>query len=244
MPTKLCPVEQREAEQATREDILADADKVDIFDGDAALRKLGVDPKPEYPDAEGDDRRIARWIVGLLNGVGYLGLIGWSASTCASWLSVLSSGTLLGCASFCCGALLGLLFGMPRGPSTKGEGTNLENTNLVQISDWLTKALVGAGLTQAHNLGEVLTRIGSTYADELHSRGVAIALVIYYGIAGFFSGWLITRFFVEGMLHRLRKRTSSDGPDPNAKISRNKAKPATKKKPKGPPKQASRESHA
>ena len=48
-------------------------------------------------------------------------------------------------------SVLGLIFGVPRAREDSGAPTTerfLANSNLEQISDWLTKVLVGAGLVQ------------------------------------------------------------------------------------------------
>jgi hypothetical protein len=99
------------------------------------------------------------WMVALLIAI-LLGLIGVLWATAAKGLGILVAGTFL-----LLGAIIGLLFGIPRalqqekvigdsagsGTSSAGSGTASgyrPNTNLEQISDWLTKILVGVGLTQ------------------------------------------------------------------------------------------------
>src|SRR5579864_3778310 len=69
-------------------------------------------------------------------------------------LSIIGNSVLFAGGAFFIGALLGFLFGIPR--TLQGEAANKEtesdnknnisykvNTNLEQISDWLTKVLVG-----------------------------------------------------------------------------------------------------
>ena len=80
-------------------------------------------------------------------------------------LSSFTVGLLLAAASLSVGGLAGFLFGVPRSlqtpvlPPVGGDGRSQKqadeiaaryatNTNLEQISDWLTKILVGVGLTQ------------------------------------------------------------------------------------------------
>src|SRR5215467_1406061 len=90
----------------------------------------------------------------------------------SNFLAVLSNSALLGAAFASIGALLGFIFGIPRSPKVQaatqgatqppstpsGSSTSTAaqpddnrftpNTNLEEISDWLTKILVGAGLVQ------------------------------------------------------------------------------------------------
>src|ERR1700730_13401118 len=64
--------------------------------------------------------------------------------------------TLCSSACMALGWAVGFLFGVPRVGSTPAS-TRI-NTNLEQISDWLTKILVGVGLTQLHKLPTALRR--------------------------------------------------------------------------------------
>lgn len=71
------------------------------------------------------------------------------------WVQVAAFGLLLALASVMVGVLVGFLFGIPRalqnagtGGAEAGWGRYSTNTNLEQISDWLTKILVGVGLVE------------------------------------------------------------------------------------------------
>src|SRR6266508_6277591 len=69
---------------------------------------------------------------------------------------ILAVAALVAGGAFVAGGLLGFLFGIPRslaGPEGSVDGAAAggayrPNTNLEQISDWLTKILVGVGLVQ------------------------------------------------------------------------------------------------
>jgi hypothetical protein len=118
---------------------------------------------------------------------------------------------LLAGASAMIGGLIGLLFGIPRRlQATDGEGEGAAsgaqgrlyggNTNLEQISDWLTKILVGVGLTQLSGLGEAVGRIGEVAASGLPGHPgaevFAICIVLYFGVGGFILGYLWTRLYL------------------------------------------------
>jgi|SRR6478736_3208919 len=167
----------------------------------------GSEPSEITDEDDAADRKVALRIIYWPTLLGAVSLLLWSLSI-PEWLSVFASAVFVAGPCFMTGALLGLLFGVPRGPRFRGGvGTKLENTNLVQISDWLTKALVGAGLTQFHRVPDLLAGFGKLYEPDLRSAGVAIGVLIYFTVDGFFTGWLVTRIFVEGMLHRLHRKT-------------------------------------
>jgi hypothetical protein len=76
------------------------------------------------------------------------------------------------------------------------------NTNLEQISDWLTKILVGVGLTEFGNVPSFLMKfanfVGPGLGDFSNSKIFAISLLIYFIILGFLAGYLWTRLFIAG----------------------------------------------
>ena len=135
------------------------------------------------------------------------------------FLNFFTGAALIAAAAFSVGGLLGFLFGIPRtlqqesspaapAPSagaaaavgnSSGYRQNV-NTNLEQISDWLTKILVGVGLTQ---LTEV-PRLTWKLAESLPVAGnipFSVALILNFLICGFFSGYLLTRLFLAGAFY-------------------------------------------
>jgi hypothetical protein len=107
--------------------------------------------------------------------------------------------------------LLGFLFGIPRtlqedrGAAASGElrGVGYQpNTNLEQISDWLTKILVGVGLTQVGNLAGYLRATADFFARGLGNTEVAqtfaVMILVFFSICGFLFGFLWTRLFLAG----------------------------------------------
>ncbi|ERN43200.1 tetratricopeptide TPR_1 repeat-containing protein [Rubidibacter lacunae KORDI 51-2] len=130
------------------------------------------------------------------------------------------------------GGLVGFLFGVPRTiesnfniekhnnrediseNSTSKNNSDLikANTNLEQISDWLTKILVGVGLTQIEPIlrfykNSVLPGISPVFsgasgisADAV--RSYTTAVIIYFSICGFFIGYLWSRVYLTNSLRR------------------------------------------
>lgn len=153
-------------------------------------------------------RGLLFWLtIGLFAMGGYA----WSAHPAAGVVVVASSALLLATASASVGILFGFLFGIPRslqdGPATGqtadsttsiSRQTRLRvNTNLEQISDWLTKILVGVGLTNLKEIGPRLWRLAGSVAPAIGgSAPVALAVVVNFTIWGFFVGYLLTRLFL------------------------------------------------
>lgn len=115
------------------------------------------------------------------------------------------------------GGFVGFLFGIPKAlqgsPAAAATGdnpqrTNLQqyraNTNLEEVSDWLTKILVGVGLTQLTQLPAELSAFGAYFGAALGSgitgERFAIAALIYFSVAGFLFAYLWTRLFLGGAL--------------------------------------------
>ncbi|MEI9866693.1 MAG: hypothetical protein WDN00_19495 [Limisphaerales bacterium] len=143
--------------------------------------------------------------------------------SCAKWYCNLSIGLLVAGASLSFGGFFGFLFGMPRSmarppsannqtPKQTGETSDKNDnqstnkldiepsTNLEQISDWLTKILVGAGLTQLNKipgkLGQLSDYIAKGMGGSDSDRSFVIAVIIFFGICGFLAVFLWTRLYM------------------------------------------------
>lgn len=103
-------------------------------------------------------------------------------------------GGMFALAAMTSGGLLGFLFGIPRGLQGNPSGMN---TNLEQISDWLTKILVGVALIQlgtiARGAGELFEAVGSALGGGEDAAIPAGALVIFFAIVGFYVAYVIAR---------------------------------------------------
>ncbi|WP_406200538.1 hypothetical protein OH807_19640 [Kitasatospora sp. NBC_01560] len=152
-------------------------------------------------------RAVQRGAALALPGVGVLGLLLFSLGRAHVW-QALGGGLVVAAASVVLGGALGFLFGVPRvrgtGPDGDAHGSYAPNTNLEQVSDWLTKVLLGVGLTQLGSLGERLHQLGSALAPALGGEEgtvpFAAALVLYFLVSGFLAGWLVTRLALPQVL--------------------------------------------
>ena len=118
----------------------------------------GYRPK-SWTDIIANPRELLPWLA-LLSCFPALGLIAVLVYGLAvGGAAVIAVGFMLAGGAFTIGALLGFLFGVPRALTGATQEAGLRsNTNLEQISDWLTKILVGVGLVEIGRLassGEV-----------------------------------------------------------------------------------------
>ncbi|GAB2588838.1 hypothetical protein [Kribbella endophytica] len=106
------------------------------------------------------------------------------------------------------GGVLGFLFGIPKTlQSQQLDGQRvryLANTNLEEISDWLTKIIVGVGLIQIATLPSALRRLGAwlgpLFGGEPHSPAFAIVYAAYCAVSAFLLLYLWTRSRLRGVL--------------------------------------------
>jgi hypothetical protein len=187
---------------------------------DRRLRETADEERP----AERRDERPAYW----------LRQVGWTIPTlglgilllyalqfpAAEFVSVVATGLMILGAGMLAGSLVGFLFGIPR--TLQGSGPPLEtpttetadtrqpaylvNTNLEQISDWLTKILVGVGLVQlgkiADGSGRLVDFLAAGLGGRPSSRVLAAGLMTYSTVSGFLTGYLMTRVTLTPLFRR------------------------------------------
>lgn len=135
--------------------------------------------------------------------------------------TVIGSGLFLAGASTLAGSVLGFLFGVPkRHPDTEsvhpGAKSNLEkyqpNTNLEQISDWLTKIIVGVGLIEIRNVieffGELGKFCGPAFGTSPSGEIIATSIAIHYLFVGFIQGFLLAYLWLPKAFDRATKDDS------------------------------------
>jgi hypothetical protein len=103
---------------------------------------------------------------------------------------------MIGNAAWIAGIVLGFLFGVPRVQASDNVDTSIiPNTNLEQISDWLTKIIVGATLVQLGPLAERVANLSTVVGRSLGSdteQGAVMSggVIVFYSAAGFIWGYL------------------------------------------------------
>jgi hypothetical protein len=136
-----------------------------------------------------------------------------------------------GAASFG-GGFIGFLFGIPRSTfldaessppgqaiAEPGRASRLParsglrvNTNLESVSDALTKALLGIGLTQMYKAGDwardLAAQLGPSFGPGIGGKIVALSTLIYGAAEGFFFGYLLTRIYLAPVFAHYDSRTA------------------------------------
>lgn len=125
---------------------------------------------------------------------------------------ILGNGLMLAGACFFAGGLGGFLFGIPRTvQSGQASQPNDEvdyriNTNLEQISDWLTKIIVGLTLVNLHEIPKFFEKLandmksgmGGADSDVVFAGGI----MVYFLILGFLAGYISTRTQLSSLFSR------------------------------------------
>ena len=145
-------------------------------------------------------------IFGFMLGLAIIAIYASAYTTFARTFGVLAA---LGAAAWLAGGVLGFIFGVPRlRAATSPTGANaatttfIPNTNLEQISDWLTKIIVGAALVQLRAIAEDVNALALSIGRELGARdaaSIAGAVMVLYFAGGFMWGylWCSLRIFKE-----------------------------------------------
>ncbi len=157
--------------------------------------------------------------------------------TTGQFFRILGVGLLVAGAALFCGFLLGFIFAIPRmgekgkaaadpaqdshpAPSAAPREAMPFNANLVEISDWLTKIIVGVGLVELHSISAKLGQLSYDLAPGLLSardaeprligQAAGLAILIYYFTGGFLAGyvWATINFrrFLRDVIEQLEQQ--------------------------------------
>lgn len=145
---------------------------------------------------------------------------------CLNVLAVIGAYFLTGCA-------IGFIFAIPKGaqgalpatPQTNGvadagkpgdakpQGDFKENTSLEEISDWLTKIIVGVSLTQFQGIENMVQSAATKIAGALNNPQAkefdftvfSYSLIIFYALLGLMIGYLWTRIDFRKILQQNKR---------------------------------------
>jgi len=102
------------------------------------------------------------------------------------------------------GAAAGAAAGAQQGNDQQGENQpkspDAVNTNLEEISDWLTKIIVGVSLVELRKALAALEGAAELIAKSIGGTGqvsFAYALMLYFSISGFLGAYLLTRLYLQ-----------------------------------------------
>jgi hypothetical protein len=151
------------------------------------------------------------FVVAALVGLVAVVVYGLATTDKGAWATVLGGSVLTAGAFAFGGALLGFVFAIPRSrqeqpaqPAPADGPRRLSdyaaNTNLEQVSDWLTKILIGITLTQftemTIRLDKAAIALGPLVGGGASARAVVLALMAYFSVWGFFFAYLTIRLWM------------------------------------------------
>jgi len=173
-------------------------------------------------------KHVTPWLVLLALGI-LLGGTAWiwvyAFNTPGSHWSYVAVGMLTALAALLVGFFTGFLIGVPRSVSSGqvrlSKSGFSPSSNLAEISDWLTKLLLGAGLVSLSHLGGPIGRLIDDVAGGLHgvtsdaaiiqaAKVTSGAIMIAFAVLGLLVGYIVTSTWYE---RRLEKIFSKDGTD-------------------------------
>jgi hypothetical protein len=173
---------------------------------DAFLRRIFGTTRAERAER---DWKNSLWLV---IGVGAVALYLWAQTQTAPAV-VFLGGVFIAAASAMVGALGGMIFGLPRstprasdanGSGGAAQSVISPNTNMIEISDWLTKIIVGLGLTQLGAIPGDFQRLVAYARGALGnppgSEPIVGALILVYAVTGFVLTYLFTRTDLEAAI--------------------------------------------
>jgi hypothetical protein len=132
-------------------------------------------------------------------------------------VAVFAVALLVATGAWVSGGLLGFLFGIPRsmgGAEARSDESIVyrSNTNLEQISDWLTKILVGLGLVElgtiVRKVNDLIDFLAPALGGRPSSSTFALAILVLFGVSGFLALYIVTRVYV-GVLFAETERSLS-----------------------------------
>jgi hypothetical protein len=147
--------------------------------------------KEKNTSKEAENSVLLTLYIGLF--LGMVPVIGFPITIPGMGGKILFIGLTLGIAAFISSFFMGTLFGMPKRNNKKESNYSLNNS-LVEISDWLTKIIVGIGLVNLKEIPGYLISLGeyvrasSKYEGQLLNV-YTIGIVVYFGFLGLFIGY-------------------------------------------------------
>lgn len=122
---------------------------------------------------------------------------------------------ILSGAAFLVGALVGFLFGIPKSRTDGGRAPEFQritasglaerywdNANLEEVSDWLTKIIVGLGLVEITRLGDLFGAMSGRFDPILGKSGTIVlqGSILFFLVFGFILCYIWTRVMFYGIL--------------------------------------------
>lgn len=147
------------------------------------------------------------------------------------WTSNINSLFAAGLFALTClivGCLAGFLFAIPTvlqgdhsgavaGAPIKTSYSQRVNTSLEEISDWLTKIIVGLSIYNLAHIPSWVIDLANRFATVFNhcppQQGVLSAAIIFFTVSGFLLGYLVTRLYLQVAMGTADKLAADPVPD-------------------------------
>jgi hypothetical protein len=165
---------------------------------------------------------VSSWLAFLALGIPIIGgvwIVVYAFSTHGSHWTYLGVGMSTALAAFLSGCLIGFLFGIPKVISSgqlrqQDTGDFSPSSNLAEVSDWLTKLLLGAGLVQlthlaapvSHLIDSVAAGLTATSSPSSAAKVMAGSIMFGYAAVGILDAYVMTTMWYQNKLEDLMYR--------------------------------------
>jgi len=161
----------------------------------------------------GEERVLLKpFLIAMALGIVFMLGIVWGRE---NWIGAASIALTIAASALATGAAVAFLFGIPRSRQREAskDGAPLSqtseyevNTNLEQVSDWLTKIILSIGLIQLTKIptafDSLATHLSQAFGQPAVHPGLVGSLLVYFGLVGFLFGYLWTRMHLAPVLSR------------------------------------------
>src|SRR5690242_17623254 len=159
----------------------------------------------------------------LLGGTAWIWV--YAFNTPGSHWSYVAVGMLTALAALLVGFFAGFLIGVPRVVSSGEVRLSASgfspSSNLAEISDWLTKLLLGAGLVSLSRLGGPIGKLIDSVAGGLHgvtsdsaiiqmAKVTAATIMLAFTVLGLLVGYIVTSTWYQARLEKLAAKNAAD----------------------------------
>ena len=166
---------------------------------------------------------VGTWLALLGLGIpvfGGLWIIIYALASPGPHWSYLGVGLAISLAAFVSGCLTGFLFGIPKvissGQLRQQSHSYSPSSNLAEVSDWLTKLLLGAGLVQLTHLAAPISHLIDNIAAGLTpaiakgpssaAKVMAGSILFGYAVIGLLDAYVVTTMWYQNKLEAIRAR--------------------------------------
>ena len=157
-----------------------------------------------------EDSSQSKWssYLGLSILAGFATVILGSAQSDRYSPKAIAAGLILSGSSLVLGLLIGFLFAIPKTTKEsqadmstnqsprKSQASYIPNSNLEDISDWLTKMIIGVGLIQLKEIPGYISTISAYWERSVgynFQSAYVSAVIVFFVLGGFLIGYLWTR---------------------------------------------------